>query len=165
MEEINLDWFVGFLEGEGSFSRSKDGAGYIIPSFTLAQNDEEIMRKVRKFLGFGRIYYNKHTRTWFLQVRAQAENIKLMNLLDGKLRTIFKAKQYLKWKKLVLNRTLNKRRWIKEEESKLVELIKEGLSYEEIAKIIKRTPLSVRNKNWTKFHIVYLRDKRYGENR
>lgn len=101
------------------------------------------------------ILINKHTRTWYLQVRAHQETVELMNILEGNLRSLHKLKQYQKWKNLIINRTLFKRKWTKEEENKLIELIKEGVSYEEIAKKLDRTILSIKNRNWTKFNIPY----------
>lgn len=59
MKKITIDWFVGFVEGEGSFSYSKDGGGNLIPSFTLSQNNKEIIQRVHNFLQFGKIYFNK----------------------------------------------------------------------------------------------------------
>lgn len=163
--KITLDWFIGFLEGEGSFSRTRDGGGHIIPSIQIAQNNRKIIEDIRKFLGCGRVYYNKHTNTCYIQIRAHEECKKLMNLIDGKLRTEHKQKQYEKWKKLVLTRKLKNRRWTQEEDSKLIKLIKSSLSYEEIATILKRTPLAIRNRNWTKWHVLYKRDLRKKENK
>lgn len=163
--KITLDWFIGFLEGEGSFTSSRDGGGHRIPSLQIAQNNRKIIEDIRKFLGSGNVYYNKHTYTWYIQIRAHEESKKLMKLIDGKLRTEHKQKQYDKWKRLVLNRKLKNKRWTQEEDKKLIKLINDSLSYDEIATILKRTPLAIRNRNWTKWHIPYKRDLRKKKNK
>lgn len=45
---LPLDWIVGFIEGEGTFSGSQRTANYFQPNFTLYQNDRVILEKVQE---------------------------------------------------------------------------------------------------------------------
>ncbi|MEM3642041.1 MAG: LAGLIDADG family homing endonuclease [Candidatus Bathyarchaeia archaeon] len=59
---LNLDYLAGFFDGEGCVhfyigksSRSSFGVRVRV-SLTIAQKHDEILRKIRDFLGFGAIY-------------------------------------------------------------------------------------------------------------
>ena len=65
--KITKDWFVGFIEGEGNFHvglrNTKNVPGYPFEKYPflqfrifLREDDLEVLKKIKEFLGFGKIY-------------------------------------------------------------------------------------------------------------
>lgn len=98
---MNLDWLVGFIEGEGCFSTSiyKDKTGtslsgiYICPSFQLAVNvkDKEVIKKIQKFLkqrdinSHVRLRQCNNSKQVCLDISSLKNCIKFANLINNKL--------------------------------------------------------------------------------
>lgn len=63
----NLDklyWFIGFLEGDGSFIKSNDRLFFI-----LTQNELIVLHKIKKFLGFGRVQKHGNYFRYIITIR------------------------------------------------------------------------------------------------
>ncbi len=74
--ELNPDWVVGFVDGEGSFfvgvQRSPTvKIGFeVIPEFRVVQHarDLDVLHALKRFFGFGRVCRNREER-WEFRVR------------------------------------------------------------------------------------------------
>lgn len=55
MKDVDVAWFAGFLEGEGSFVKRTDNNGILI---SVSSTDLDVLRKVEKIFG-GSIYEAK----------------------------------------------------------------------------------------------------------
>lgn len=53
-DPLFLEWFVGFLEGDGNFQMWQDG-GRMRFAIQIIQKDEQLLRNLRTELGFGRV--------------------------------------------------------------------------------------------------------------
>ena len=55
----DLDWFIGFSEGDGSWQVDNTGR----PLFIINQQDPQTLYKIKKLIGYGTItgpYFNKN---------------------------------------------------------------------------------------------------------
>ena len=110
LSDFEEGWIVGFIEGEGSFTvnpleikrrgKKEKCYRYFNPVFYLVQKEREIPERIRNLLGVGRI--NRHGPYFRLSVRKKSEVIKLMEFLDGKLKSRPKTRQFERWKEKVL---------------------------------------------------------------
>ncbi len=74
--ELNPDWVVGFVDGEGCFfvgvqRNSTVKIGYqVIPEFRVVQHnrDLDVLHALKRFFGFGRVCRN-HDERWEYRVR------------------------------------------------------------------------------------------------
>jgi len=109
--EFDVGWTVGFIEGDGSFTvnvikhkrKTKSGVKYYRyhnPAFFLVNKDRRLLEKIRDFLGMGKI--NCHGEYFHLDIRRKSETLRLVNFLDGKIKSELRAQQFEKWKKRVL---------------------------------------------------------------
>jgi len=109
--DFDSGWVVGFIEGSGSFTvntikhrrKTKSGVKYYRyrnPAFFLVNKDRALLEKIRDFLGMGKI--NRHGNYFHLNIRRKSETIRLVNFLDGKMKSELRAQQLEKWKKRVL---------------------------------------------------------------
>ena len=83
-----LEWFIGFSEGDGSFSATKAGNFYR-HDFIINQKHPQALYKIRTNLGFGTInkYENKKQRTFYYRyVVSDLEGIaRLIHIFYGNL--------------------------------------------------------------------------------
>jgi hypothetical protein len=109
--EFDVGWTVGFIEGDGSFTvnvikhkrKTKFGVKYYRyhnPAFFLVNKDCRLLEKIRDFLGMGKI--NRHGDYFHLDIRRKSETLRLVNFLDGKMKSELRAQQFERWKKRVL---------------------------------------------------------------
>jgi len=110
-KEFDSGWLVGFIESAGVFTkntvkfRRKTKLGlknylYINPAFYLVSHDISALEMVKRLLKTGKI--NKHGKIFHLAIRRKDESIRLMGLLEGKLKSQLKAQQFEAWKRAVL---------------------------------------------------------------
>lgn len=109
--ESFLQWFIGFWEGDGSFSytkptslnRQRNGKIYIEQvgeklKFGICQKDRRIVEKIAYIFGFGSVSsFNKGGSTywrWSLESKKSIENIAY--LFSGNLVLPYRQKQFLK---------------------------------------------------------------------
>jgi hypothetical protein len=70
MQEINPNYIVGLVDGEGSFTvyinlnKNKSRRVRVEPKFyiKLIEEDKDILYKLQKFFGVGSVYFQKDTR-------------------------------------------------------------------------------------------------------
>lgn len=80
----DLEWLVGFTEGDGSFIVDK--AGYVSFQITQSQIDVQVLYRVRQLLGFGRVVQqDAQNNTWRFCVRDRNNLRKLIFLFNGNL--------------------------------------------------------------------------------
>lgn len=156
MKEISTDWLVGFIEGEGCFTTSRPPSGKIIPKFTLSQNELDILQKLKSRFKIGHIHYSKphnnSKESWCWQVQSFNECWALYKLVKDKFHTSLKEKSFKVWEKFLFDYKLDKRRWSEREDKLLVEMIKDGYDYTQIAKALDRSICAIQARNWTKFN-------------
>ena len=73
---------------------------YHNPAFFLVNKDRNLLEKIRDFLGMGKI--NRHGDYFHLDIRRKSETLRLVNFLDGKIKSELRAQQFERWKKRVL---------------------------------------------------------------
>jgi hypothetical protein len=105
MKEEDLWWLIGFVEAAGSFTRNttvilrEDRTyRYTTPQFFLTSSDPSAVEAVRSILGMGRVTLGGRR----LEVRRKEELFRLATLLDGKLRTERRRREFTGWKALLL---------------------------------------------------------------
>jgi len=109
--DFDSGWTIGFIEGGGSFTvnvikhkrKTKSGMKcyrYSNPAFFLVNKDRTALEKIRDFLGMGKI--NRHGNYFHLDIRRKSETLRLVNFLDGKMKSELRVQQFEKWKKRVL---------------------------------------------------------------
>lgn len=117
MDVEKLNWFVGLIEGEGSFYINiamRTGGFGVIPSFTLflSEKDRETITSIRGMLGFGRIVFKSNEiwkRKGMFNVQNQYGYVitsiedaqKFIEIFNENLFRTSKKKDYLLWKEAV----------------------------------------------------------------
>lgn len=91
-----LEWFIGFSEGNGSFSMDKKTNRVY---FILAQKDKVTLNKIRTKLGFGSVKgYPKKNPTHFRLVVSSKKNlIRLFHIFNGNLVLNKTNQRFKKW--------------------------------------------------------------------
>ena len=90
-----LIWFIGFVEGDGSFIVSHNKV-----YFDLTQNIKEmsLLYKIKKHLGFGSVLIRKNPRNvGVFYVTGETNFLRLVNLFNGHIHTGNKQRQFKKW--------------------------------------------------------------------
>ena len=82
----DLDWFIGFSEGDGSWQVDNTGK----PIFIINQQDPQILYKIKKLIGYGTItgpYFNKNTINSYHRYRVAnlKGTEKLIGIFNGNL--------------------------------------------------------------------------------
>lgn len=111
MNEFDKGWIVGLIEQNGSFTLNKiviarktDFGGKIYryenPIFFLTCSDRTPVEAARQILGMGKI--SKHGKGFHLAVRRKKDCLRLIEFLEGKLRSEVKKRQFEAWRERVL---------------------------------------------------------------
>ena len=96
----DLEWFIGFTEGDGSFVKSNGRLFYI-----LTQKEIVPLHKVKNLLGFGKVTYSREVGRYIVTKKEQIEEI--IKVFNGN---------------LVLNKCRERFKiWIKETNSDLID--------------------------------------------
>lgn len=97
-----LTWFIGFVEGDGSFIISHNKVYF---DLTQDLKDINLLYEIKKVLGFGRILTrtDKHRNVGVFYVTGKQNFIRLARLFNGNLITDHKTIQFKAWLK-VLNK-------------------------------------------------------------
>jgi len=88
-----IDWFVGFMEGDGSFGVNY---GDDRVQFIITQKEAKVLHKIRTTLGYGKVYH--HADGYYRYIVSDREGLGyLIKLFEGRL--VFKKTQerYHKW--------------------------------------------------------------------
>lgn len=84
-----LEWFIGFSEGDGSFTKEF--------SFVINQKDPKLLFKIKKNLGFGSVYETSEPGIWRYCVTGQVNCLRLFYLFNGHLILKKTQKRFLYW--------------------------------------------------------------------
>nr|YP_010835612.1 hypothetical protein NQY40_pgp031 [Ulva meridionalis]WFS80080.1 hypothetical protein [Ulva meridionalis] len=102
IEESFLEWFIGFFEGDGSFSVDSNKNTKRRLYLTISQKEKTIIEKIAYTFGFGYVYYFKKNDNLYWQWRISSkkglEQITL--LFFGNLVLAKRQTQFLKWVKI-----------------------------------------------------------------
>lgn len=158
MKEVNFDWIMGFIEGEGCFSvwaNKTKGKTYEHFSLIIGQKDREILDKINHFFGsWGRIHFHKRGKGYYtLKFERIAELQELAKRMENKFRTERKKEQFGKWYGQLKKIQIVNHRWTQHEDEVLIK--QSHLKAREIQKILtehnqqfKRTIVAVRMRRW-----------------
>lgn len=91
-----LEWFIGFLEGDGTFFiRSNNTLGFEISQNT---NDSQILYLIKKTLGFGKVNHNtKINVSRFILPNTITHYCKLMMIIGENLQLNKRKLQFILW--------------------------------------------------------------------
>lgn len=92
---MNLNWFIGFVEGEGCFDFDRK---YL--RFRIIQKEESLLRKIQSFLekkGIESNFYSEKD-AWQLRVSGKRNTKKLINLIKNKIESEKKREQFDYWR-------------------------------------------------------------------
>lgn len=95
-----LAWFIGFVEGDGSFIISHNKVYF---DLTQDLKDINLLYEIKKVLGFGRILTrtDKHRNVGVFYVTGKHNFIRLAQLFNGNLITNHKKTQFKAWLKVL----------------------------------------------------------------
>lgn len=96
-KNINTDfysWFIGFVEGDGSFIVSKSKVYFDV---TQSLKDLKILYYIKKELGFGKIIKREDRQVGQFYVTGKTNFLRLVLLFNGNLRSEAKRLQFKKW--------------------------------------------------------------------
>lgn len=110
---INGNWLAGFIDGEGSFNISHHAGNYQ-PRFSLKlrDDDSDILKDIRDFIGTGTLrankcspitskYYSANAKNQFRLDVVGSDNMKLVSILDEYPLRSKKSRDYKFWKEAV----------------------------------------------------------------
>jgi hypothetical protein len=80
IEPLWLQWFIGFVEGDGSLSCDKNGRLF----FIITQKEKNILYHIQSVLGFGSVYFDKNVKCWRYRVTDLSTIFILANYFNGK---------------------------------------------------------------------------------
>jgi LAGLIDADG endonuclease len=95
--DINfLTWFIGFIEGDGSFIVSHHKVYF---DLTQDLKDINLLYKIKQTLGFGSILTrtDKHRNVGVYYITGKDNFIRLVNLFNGNLISNYKKNQFKTW--------------------------------------------------------------------
>lgn len=89
-------WFIGFVEGGGSFIINKDGS--LEFRFTQSSEDAQILFYIKKALNFGIVRIkNKNRNTHCFRVKDKEGLLKIISVFNGNIFFDYKKKQFELW--------------------------------------------------------------------
>jgi hypothetical protein len=89
-------WFIGFVEGDGSFIINKDG--YLEFKVTQSSTDAQILFYIKKSLGFGVVrIQDKTNNTHCFRVRDKDGLFKVISILNGNIFLSSRQEQFKLW--------------------------------------------------------------------
>lgn len=99
-----LEWFIGFVEGDGCFT-TNDGRPYLV----INQADKAVLNEIRSFLGIGRVSLFTQSGSQYarLMVASEHDIFRVIQLFNG---NIFLEKKEARFARFVdaYNQTFNK---------------------------------------------------------
>lgn len=89
-------WFIGFVEGDGSFIINKDG--YLEFRITQSSNDTQVLFMIKKTLGFGVVrVQDSINKTHCFRVRDKENILKLISIFNGYIFLSSREEQFKLW--------------------------------------------------------------------
>jgi hypothetical protein len=92
-----FEWFIGFSEGDGSFSLSQ-------LSFVINQKDPKLLFRIKKKLGFGNVYETSTAGIWRYSVTGQKNCLRLYYLFNGHLVLKKTRQRFVVWAKNITSK-------------------------------------------------------------
>jgi len=130
---LNLDWIMGFIEGEGCFFTWQNATGgyvYTRCELMISQNDRAILERINAYFGnWGNIRVQKATGisprdTYRLKFGSHPKLRELALLIKEQFRTEHKQHQFIQWFQALMRtkdgNNIIEKRWTEEEDSLLV---------------------------------------------
>ena len=90
LDESFLEWFIGFSEGNGSFSKTKR-------AFVINQKDPKLLFRIKKKLGFGSVYKTTDPGIWRYSVTGKTNCLRLYHLFNGNLALDKTLQRFINW--------------------------------------------------------------------
>ncbi|MEM3402577.1 MAG: hypothetical protein QXH08_05090 [Candidatus Hadarchaeales archaeon] len=111
LNDFDKGWIIGLVEENASFTVNKIKIArktnfgikiyqYENPAFFLLARDRVPLEIAKQLLGMGKVV--KHGGIFHLVIRKKVDCLRLVEFLDGKLRSEMKRSQFEKWKEKVL---------------------------------------------------------------
>lgn len=98
-----LEWFVGFAEGDGCWYVKQEGTKKRLV-FEIIQKDPQLLYKIRKKLGYGRVSsVPGNEDSWKYQVADRLGIQRLLSLFQGNLVLPKRILQFQQWRAVALN--------------------------------------------------------------
>lgn len=96
-----LEWFVGFTEGDGTFSVRKGSNGKPRLLFEICQKDPKVLYLIKKTLGFGSVKISKRKGKtyWVYKIHSKKNLQKILFLFNGNLVLTKRKMQFERWLK------------------------------------------------------------------
>jgi hypothetical protein len=101
------DWLIGFIEGEGSFTRFSHG---IYPEFSISQDEKEILERIQRFFGCGAITRTGNDVAWQFRINDMQNCRRIRDFCQNKLQLEKRRIQFEAWKNL---------KWVRDSELQL----------------------------------------------
>lgn len=60
IDHVWLQWFIGFVEGDGSLITNRDGS----LTFVITQSEKAILDHIQSTLGFGQVVFDQSNNCW-----------------------------------------------------------------------------------------------------
>lgn len=98
------DWLIGFIEAEGSFTSMGNG---IYPEFSISQDEKDIIDRIQKFFGCGKVALTGNKVAWQLRITGRDDCEKVKVFCEGKLQIDKRRLQFEAWKNLLWVKKLN----------------------------------------------------------
>ena len=128
---MTKEYIAGFIDGEGTIQITKNKVRITIP-----QTNFEVLEEIRKFLNIGKIFKEKkrqinHKDSWVYYTTNTKETCEVLELIKTSLvvkkdKAIEALEVLKRWnEKVALNRF---------EDKKILDFVKQGMSYREIQK-------------------------------
>ena len=101
MPEMTLDWVVGFIEGEGTFSGAMHTKTHWQPNFSVYQDDRDVLERVQEFFAdldiIGGVYKSGARNNWKYSIQRKDECRKLYALIRPRMQIGIKIAQIDIW--------------------------------------------------------------------
>ncbi len=96
-----LEWFIGFVEGDGTFSIRKNKGLKPRLVFEIGQKDPKVLYFIKKTLGFGSVnsWQRNETTYWVYRVNSKKNIQRIIQLFNGNLVLTKRKVQFEKWLK------------------------------------------------------------------
>lgn len=169
---MNKESFLAWLEAEGSFTLGcHPKTSHYCPRVSITQGDVEVLKKIKNWLGFGRIIERNEKGRSFLFFESPNERKKLISLLDSiednewltnkrekyqiwkKIHYYLKSKAYKHWDEKSLFMLLNLR-------DKLIVKLGNGKSREQILAEFREHRTLYKKREARKKTIKHFREKK-----
>lgn len=98
-----LQWFIGFVEGDGSLSCAKNGR----LSFIVTQDEKAILYHIQSVLGIGSVFFDRGVQSWRYRVGDIASIFELAKLFNGNLFLKHRIEQLSNWIKILNSKGYN----------------------------------------------------------